>query len=180
MRALAKRLLKLPPAVLELLNKVGVRLVAAVQEAWFSEPVAISSAVAAALVAIAGAAGVVIKAGTAEVIATVLIPIVLGAWARSKVTPTKVGRVVALAKLGSQRHVVAVFLFKRTALVGRKRIERLQAKALAEGGGTWPPTDEPERQTLYERFAGEVTPESKLSIKRATHKERGRWVVLAE
>jgi len=177
-KQLVTKLVKLPSALIGLLVLVKERLIAALQEVWFSEPTAVIAGAVAAVTAVASALGVVLHQSTAELIVTVLIPIAVGALARRTTTSTKAGRVFALARAGTHRHVISVHFWRRTALLARRADERLQAAALAEGGSGWPPTDEPERQTLYARFAGAVTPSSKLEVRKATHSERGRWVVL--
>lgn len=161
----------------QFLLKLKERAIAALKEAWYTEPTMVQAAVVSALVAIAAALHLAIKQGLIEVLVSVLLPLVAGAALRRVVTPVNKAKAVALAKLGSHRHVVGVFLFHRTALVGRARIERLQAAALAEEHE--PEDTEPAREALRARYTGEVTATSKLAIKHATHKERGRWVILA-
>lgn len=163
-------------AVKQFLLNLKARVLAALQEAWVTEPTLIMAAAVSVLAAIAAAVHVSIKQGTVELVVSIVLPLVVGALLRKKVTPVNAVRAVALARLGSKRHVVGAFLFHRTALATRKRIERLQAEAVAEERE--PEDTEPAREALKARYGGEVTPTSKLTIKRATHKERGRWVIL--
>lgn len=167
-----------PSKTLTLLVGLKVRAIAALREAWYTEPSVILTGSVSAIVALAAAFGVVISPSVAELVAGVVVPLLIGAALRTQARPVNAAKALALAQIGSRRRVVGVYLFRRTALVARKRDERLQAAALDEGGSAWPPTDEPDRQTLYERFHGLVTPTSKLEIRKATHSERGRWVVL--
>jgi hypothetical protein len=164
--------------VKQLLQALYKRALAALQEAWFTEPTMVVAGTVSAVIALASAFGVVLHPQTVELIVGFLLPIALGALLRTQVKPVNAQRAVALVRLGSRRHVISVHFWRRTALLGKAYAERLQAAAVAEGGGDWPPTDEPERQTLYEAFHGAVTPTSKLRIVKATHSERGRWIVL--
>lgn len=74
----------------------------------------------------------------------------------------------------AKRSVMSRHMIRRRAIVARDGFKRLQARAVEEGG-TWPPTDEPERQALYEAHA---TPESRIEVKPEKH-WRYKWAVVA-
>jgi hypothetical protein len=83
-----KRLAKIPSALLTLLATLKQRAVAALKEAWWTEPARVTSVTVSAIVAAAATLGLVIPSQTIEVIVALVLPILFsGELTRSQVRP---------------------------------------------------------------------------------------------
>jgi hypothetical protein len=78
---------KLPAKVKQLLLKLKEKAITAVQAAWSAEPAMVISGTVSAIVAVATAFGVVLHPQTVELVVGLILPIILGALIRSRVTP---------------------------------------------------------------------------------------------
>lgn len=73
--------------VKQFLLKLKEKAVAALKEAWWTEPAMVTSGVVSAIVALSAALGLVVPAHTVELIVGFLLPMVVGAVIRSQVRP---------------------------------------------------------------------------------------------
>jgi hypothetical protein len=80
-----------------------------------------------------------------------------------------------MAKATEKRKVMSRHMVRRMAGKKREGFERLQQRAITEGGSSWPPTDEGERLTLFEAGA---TVNSRIVVVPERH-SRYKWAVVA-
>lgn len=73
----------------QFLLKLKEKAVAALKEAWWTEPAMVTSGVVSAIIALAAALGVVVPAHTIELVVGFFLPMVVGAVIRSQVQPAR-------------------------------------------------------------------------------------------
>jgi hypothetical protein len=124
-------------AIKQFLLSLKPRVIAALQEAWATEPAAITLGAVAAIEAAGAAFHVVIGTGTAQTVAGVVLPIIFGALlTRSKVRPAVNSVSLDVVGSGPRHRVVSHHRLRRRARAERNRIKRLQREAVTFGGDT--------------------------------------------